>query len=95
MTRVDWAQHARRLREHAAADAERCTADTGEAHTPDPTIMRIATLCAATAVLCPDQPNMLLEHLAARALAVRPAAHPHTDNLDLSSPGHRPDTPRP
>lgn len=95
MTRVDWAENARRLREHAAADAERRTADTGEAHKPDPAVMRIAASCDA-ATYCPDRPNPRLEKQVAAALATRPAASPHTGNFDLSSrPGHRPDTRRP
>ena len=79
MTRVDWTEHARRLREHAADDAQRRTADTGQPHTPDPIVLRIAALCSETAALCPTLPNPALEQLAVRALTTKPAralSHP-------------------
>ncbi|MBY6709077.1 hypothetical protein HQ308_20005 [Rhodococcus sp. BP-241] len=74
ITRIYWAAYARYLREHAAADAAARTADTGEPHTSDPMVVRIAALCDSTAALCPDLPNPSLETLVTRALAVRPAA---------------------
>lgn len=94
MNRVDWAGHARRLRDHAAADASTRTALTGQLHRPDQDVLRVASSCG-TAAYSPDRPNPRLEKLVADTLAARPKARPHTGNFDLSSsPGHRPPSPR-
>ncbi|MDQ1178671.1 hypothetical protein [Rhodococcus sp. SORGH_AS_0301] len=94
MTRVDWAGHARRLREHAEADAAARTAETGQPHRPDQNVLRVASSCD-TAAYSPDRPNPRLERLVADTLAATPAPRPHTGNFDLSaSAGHRPDVPR-
>lgn len=94
MARIDWADYARRLREHAEADAAARIAETGQPHRPDQDVLRVASSCD-TAAYSPDRPNPRLEKLVADTLAARPSPRPHTGNFDLSSsPGHRPSAPR-
>ena len=91
---IDWAAHARRLREHATADALARTEETGKPHRPDQNVMSVASSCD-TAAYSPGRPNPRLEKLVADALASRPAPRPQTGNFDLSSSsGHQPSSPR-